>query len=106
MFTDLNTEAEAARLARWNSLSQRQQDTETFMREQRAFADAKARGDIQLIWETLDEIAFGALWCETPVIRRRYIGLLSAARSEFRLDGCTKDEFACLDAFWDLPRRA
>lgn len=88
------------------TISQLQFETQIYMREQTLLAKAKTAQDVQLIWEALDDMAGSALHCETASIRCRYMGTLAAHRAIYRTDGCTSDEFACLDSFWDLPRRA
>ena len=88
------------------AISQRQRDTQRYMLEHRALSDAKITQNMRLIWEALDEIAGSAQHCETASILQRYMDTLAAHRAQYRTDGCTSDEFACLDSFWDLPRRA
>ena len=92
--------------ARRNTLSPRHRDTEVLFIHLQALRTAKANGSIIQVWEALDDIAGHALWCETYSVRVRFLATLEAHRSEYRTEGCTSDQFACLDSFWDLPKRA
>lgn len=92
--------------ARWNTLSPRHRDTEVLFIYLQALRIAKAEGRITQVWEALDDIAGNALWCETYSVRLRFLATLEAHKSEYRIEGCTSDQFACLDSFWDLPKRA
>lgn len=94
------------RIPHRKNLSERQIETETFMRDLKLLAEAKASENLLLIWEALDDVAAGAIHCETPTIGQRYIAALDAHRAAYRTVGCTSNQFAYLDAFWDLPRRA
>ncbi|SCY80837.1 hypothetical protein [Paracoccus tibetensis] len=73
MFTE-TTASEAATSAsdRWNSLSQRQRDTETLMRNFSLLANAKAANDEYLLSVARDEITASALYCQTSAVQKRY----------------------------------
>lgn len=89
-----------------HSMSQSQRDAEILFKTLKMLSDAKAAGCIRQVWEALDEVAMHATHCETPAVRLRFAKTLTSHKAAYRTDGCTSDEFACLDAFWDLPRRA
>ena len=88
-----------------NSLSQRQRDTENLMLHLTWLADAKAAGNVRLVWEALDDIAAAAMDCDTHAVQLRYIAALTAHRAEYRSAGCT-DHYRSLDVFWQLPTAA
>lgn len=73
--------------ARRKSMSQRQRDTERLMRDLSRLANAKASGDVQMIWDALDDIEGGALHCETPAVQQRYKAVLAAHADQRALVG-------------------
>lgn len=79
MFTETTTsEAATSSCDRWNSLSQRQRDTEALMRNFSLLADAKAAKDDYLLSVARDEITASALYCETSAVQKRYEACLVA----------------------------